>query len=69
MKKLGLTAFSIGLLIIVFYSLSSLFISSDVSLWVKIAFTLILTGIILIIVNHYKDRKKDKEEEDDFSKY
>ncbi|MCK5762744.1 MAG: hypothetical protein KAH05_01365 [Clostridiales bacterium] len=69
MKKLGLTAFFIGIIIIVFYSLSSIFISSEISLWVKIAFTLILTGMILIIVNHYKDRKKDKEEEDDFSQY
>ena len=69
MKKLGLAAFFIGLIIIVFYALSSLFISSDVSLWVKIAFTLILTGMILIIINHFKDRKKDKEEEDDFSQY
>ncbi len=69
MKKLGLASFFIGILIFVFYALSALFISSDVSLWVKIAFSLILTGIILIIINHFKDRKKDKEEEDDFSQY
>lgn len=69
MKKLGLYSFFIGILMIVFYSVNELFKASDVAIWVKIAMTLIITGIILILVNQLRDRRKEKEEEHDSSQY
>ena len=69
MKKLGLYSFLIGLLMIIFYSLTMFFKTSDVSLWAKIAMTLILGGIVLILTNQFLERKKEKEEEDDSSQF
>lgn len=69
MKKLGLFSFFAGILIIVFYSLSQMFQASDVAFWIKAAITLVIAGVILVLVNQFLDRKKEKEEENDSRKY
>mgnify|MGYP001385529121 CR=1 FL=1 len=69
MKKIGVYSFFIGVLMMVFYTIIVLFQDSEVNLWVKLSIALMITGFILIIVNQIKDRKKEKEEEHDSSKY
>jgi hypothetical protein len=53
----------------VFYSITMILKASDVSIIIKLAISLIIAGILMIVFNQFKGRKKEKEEEDDFSKY
>lgn len=69
MKKIGLYSFFIGILMIIFYGLTMFFKDAEIALWAKLAMTLILGGIVMILVNQLMDRNKEKEEEDDSSKY
>ena len=69
MKKIGLYSFFVGTFILILYTTTILFKDSDVSLWIKIALTFMFTGMILIISNQIIDRKKEKEEKNDSSKY
>lgn len=69
LKKIGLISFFVGVIIILIYSVSMLLSAQDVTLWVKIAMILIIAGVVIILYKELQDKKKNKEEEDDFSKY
>lgn len=69
LKNLGIIALISGIIIIIVHALSEVFISGDISLWIKLAFLLIVVGSTIVLSKLFKDKQKERAEKNDSSKY
>lgn len=69
MDKLGFLAIIAGIMIIIGFSVYSVLGSLEVPIIIKLAITLIVLGIVVVIVKQISDRKKEIKENEEYKDY
>lgn len=69
MGKVGYIFILFGILLLIVYAMYVVGFGSSVPMPIKIAFLAIIIGVFIIIINLIFERKKERIEEDDSSKY
>ena len=69
MGKLGYISIIFGVLLMIAYSIYIMLIDFAIPIPIKIALSAIIIGVVIIIINLIIERRKEKLEEDDSSKY
>jgi membrane protein implicated in regulation of membrane protease activity len=69
MKNFGVISLIAGIAFVVAFSAHAILTEAGLPLLFKLGFLLIGGGALLILIQQIRDRKKEKEEENDYRQY